>query len=379
MFNVIFYEDELTSTSSPAETNECYLSSLRNGKNLFYHNSAIGDFTAPLTSLVNGERMFYYCSNLSSFSSDLSSLTNGSYMFYNCDNLSTFSSDLSSLTNGYHMFYDCNSLRNSGTFDSDLSSLEDGRYMFYKCHFSKIDSDLSSLTNGSYMFYNCDNLSSFTSDLSSLTNGNNMFNGCIKLTTFTSDLSSLSIGQGMFNGCTKLTSFTSDLSSLTNGGSMFYKCKLDAPSVMYIIATLPQNTSNNSITIGIGVSSSKVNGKNTATQLLEFANEVGYETWAKLKQAFVDKKWSVTWQYGGTTSSITLSEDEQFRGIPVYAKLIEEDNKELAEYCTEDVTKYYNIEWGHDVTHPEEFEYFGSLLEACGYYGVIPKKYLEEI
>ena len=192
----------------------------------------------------------------------------------------------------------------------------------------------------------------------------------------------------MFNGCTKLTSFTSDLSSLTNGGSMFYKCKLDAPSVMYIIATLPQNTSNNSITIGINVSSSIVNGKNTATQLLEFANEVGYETWAKLKQAFIDKKWSVTWQYGGTTSSITLSEDEQFRGVPVYARLIEvlpqgeeytEEEKEMAEYCTEDGTKYYNIEWGHDVTHPEEFEYFGSLLEACGYYGVIPKIYLEEV
>ena len=239
------------------------------------------------------------------------------------------------------------------------------------------DADLSSLIYGIRMFEECNQLTSFNADLSSLTDGFSMFDGCSALTSFSSDLSKLTYGDYMFTRCSALTSFSSDLSSLMSGYGMFGGCKLTPASIWQILTTLPQNTSNKSITIGIGVSSSTVNGKNTATQLLEFANEVGYETWAKLKQAFIDKKWSVTWQYGGTTSSITLSEDEQFRGIPVYARLIEEENPEMAEYCTEDGTKYYNILWGHDVTHPEDFEYFGSLLEACGYYGVIPKKYYE--
>ena len=53
----------------------------------------------------------------------------------------------------------------------------------------------------------------------------------------------------------------------------------------------------------------------------------GYDTdddsWAELKQEFVDKGWTVTFQYGGTITNIALSEDEQFRGVPVYARLIE--------------------------------------------------------
>jgi hypothetical protein len=56
---------------------------------------------------------------------------------------------------------------------------------------------------------------------------------------------------------------------------------------------------------------------------LEFANKVGYNSWEDLKQSFVDKGWTVTFQYGGTRTDITLSEDEQFRGIPIYAKAIE--------------------------------------------------------
>ena len=273
----------------------------------------------------------------------------------------------------------------NGVWTQSLADLYDGS-VDYGCQYGlfgncpsliSFNGDLSSLTYGARMFEECNQLTSFNSDLISLEDGYKMFYECSALTTFSSDLSKLTYGSYMFYRCSNLTSFSSDLSSLTNGDSMFSGCKLSPASVGQILTTLPQNTSNKSISIGINVSSSTVNGKNTATQLLEFANEVGYETWAKLKQSFVDKRWSVTWQFGGTTSSITLSEDEQFRGIPVYARLIEEENSERAEYCTEDGTKYYNIEWGHDVTHPEEFEYFGSLLEVCGYYGVIPKKYYE--
>jgi hypothetical protein len=238
----------------------------------------------------------------------------------------------------------------------------------------------------------------------------------------------------MFSGCTNLKSFSSDLSSLTYGGSMFHKCKIDAESVMYIAdtikditaekqlyidGTIPYVTLSNDVysatkgfmsdgkyvythdnyyhnsnrfkpytttivasyvgklTLGINVT----NDSSTIQQQLEdFAKEATFDSWAALKKHFTDKGWTVTFQYGGTDTTITLSEDEQFRGVPVYARLIEvsEENKDTAEYCTEDGTKFYNIDWGHDVTDYDAYQYFGSLLEACGYYGVIPVKYLEE-
>ena len=112
---------------------------------------------------------------LTEFSSDLSSLTDGRSMFYNCSKLTTFTSDLSSLTDGYAMFADCSNLT---TFTSDLSSLTDGRWMFFECpNLTTFTSDLSSLTNGEDMFDGC-KLDTFTSDLSSLTNGEDMFAYC---------------------------------------------------------------------------------------------------------------------------------------------------------------------------------------------------------
>ena len=119
-----------------------------------------------------------------------------------------------------------------------------------------------------------------------------------------------------------------------------------------------------------------------------------------MKQAFVDKGWTVTWQYGGSDTSITydLRGGERIIPCPVYTKLIEilpegieldeegnevgekfytKEQKARAEYCSEDGTKFYDIEWGHDVTHPEEFQQFDSLETACVSYGVMPKEYLE--
>ena len=249
----------------------------------------------------------------------------------------------------------------------------EGENKIFSSDITVFESDLSNLTNGLLMFYKT-NLASFVSDLSNLTNGRLMFS-TPTLSSFTSDLSSLTDGSYMFTTAS-LTSFASDLSSLTDGNNMFRQCKLDAPSVKNIITTIKDNGTSKSITIGINVTN---DSSTIQSQLLAFANEVGYDTWADLKTAFTNKHWNVTWQYGGTNSSITLSEDEQFRSVPIYAQLIEEENPERAEYCTEDGTKYYNINWGHDVNNYDEFQYFGSLLEACGYYGVIPKKYLETV
>ena len=367
---------------------------------------------------------------LVSFIGDLSSLVDGSYMFNNTL-LESFYGDssgspvnLSSLTNGFYMFCDCTKLT---SFNSDLRSLTNGDTMFKGCeNLTSFNSDLRSLTNGDTMF-DSTSLTSFSSDLSNLVNGDGMFISAA-LTSFNSDLSSLTNGDTMFRG-TPLTSFSGDLSSLTDGSSMFYNCKLTPQSVMYIVesirniteektkytngeipwvtqdiethkyselfgfmenghyvytynnpnpyTTIIPSTDVGKLTLGIDVTN---DSETIEQQLQTFAEGCLCDSWAELKQEFVDKGWTVTFQYGGTNTDITLSEDEKFRGVPVYARLIEvsDEDKDKAEYCTEDGTKFYNIDWGHDVTDYDSYQYFGSLLEACGYFGVIPKKYLEE-
>ena len=314
------------------------------------------------------------------------------------------------------------------SFSGDLSSLTNGTNMFSYTSLESFSGDLSSLTNGTEMFSTCASLASFSGDLSSLTNGTEMFQQTFSLTSFSCDLSSLVNGTSMF-GVTGLTSFSGDLSSLVNGTSMFGYTSLTPQSVMYIVESIrniteekakyssgeipwvtydsetqkysapfgfmedgsyvytyknpnPYTTTISSsnvgtLTLGIDVT----NDSETIDQQLQtFAEGCLCDSWAELKQEFIDKGWTVTFQYGGTTTNITLSEDEQFRGVPVYARLIEvsDEDKDKAEYYTEDGTKFYNIDWGHDVTDYDSYQYFGSLLEACGYFGVIPKKYLEE-
>ena len=355
--------------------------------------------------LVKGDCMFMNCSNFRYFNSDLSSLTSAREMFRACSvfnfknfisntsslidaycmlsqnyKLQTFNSDLSSLVNGECMFGTLSAAPQSlTTFEcNNLNSLQNGKGMFGGCLLlSSFEYDLPSLVDGSCMFLNTP-IEKFSSNLSSLVDGSEMFKNS-KIVTFTSDLPSLTHGWGMFKKCTSLTTFVSDLSSLTSGydggSEMFYMAKLNPRSVFYIAESLPTHSSESFIDIGIDVTN---DSSTIQQQLQDFAQQASYDSWNDLKQAFINKNWSVTFQYGGTNSNITLSEDEQFRGVPVYAKLSEEVSEELGEYCTEDGQHFYNITWGHDVTHPQDFIYFGSLLEACGYFGVIPKIYLEE-
>lgn len=304
--------------------------------------------------IKDGTYMFDSCRDLILFSADLSSLTNGTYMFYRCDSLDfvTFTSDLPSLTNGERMFYLCSHLN---SFSADLSSLLSGKNMFHGCSYLySFYSDLPSLTNGDSMFSGCNQIHLFYSDLSSLVHGYRMFSSS-GITTFSSDLPNLINGNEMFSGCIHLTSFRGDLSNLTNGFDMFYRCNLDAKSVMHIVdtikdipaelqlymnGTLPcasQNSTTKKYTVSKGyknnrdyiytynnpqpytstISSSKVgtltlginvtdNAETIQQQLEDFAKEATFDSWADLKQAFVDKGWTVTFQYGGTTTKITL-------------------------------------------------------------------------
>ena len=402
-------------------------SSLTNGYRMFCFCSNLENFIFDLSSLTYGAEMFTGCSNLTKFTSDLSSLKIGSWMFRGCSNLTKFTSILSSLINGENMFYDCS---NFTTFTSDLSSLTKGYYMFYGCkNLTSFTPDLSSLSDGKYMFQKCTNLTTFTSDLSSLITCWDMFNGCTNLTTFASDLNSLTDGWGMFNNCTNLTTFTGDLGSLIDGGKMFYKTKLTPQSVMFIVISIndivtekklytdgviPYVTKDDEtnrysapkgfmsdgaylytydatntnllkesevgrITIGINVSN---NADTIQQQLKDFANEATFDSWEDLKQAFVNKGWTVTWQYGGTTDTIPdefpntygLRGGERIIPCPIFAKLVEVEDKESAEYCTEDASTFYNIDWGHDVTNPQDFQQFDSLEDAMRTFNVFPKE-----
>jgi hypothetical protein len=386
-----------------------------------FFRTSLESFSSDLSNLVNGEMMFAN-TPLKSFSGDLSSLNNGHGMF-RTTSLTSFNGDLSSLTNGGFMFDDTPLT----SFSSDLSSLISGHSMFNGTNLTSFSSDLSSLSCGELMFNNVYSLTSFNSNLNSLVDGYFMFNKP-KLTSFISDLSSLVNGSFMFN-YKHFKTFIGDLSSLVNGSRMFDMTSLSPQSVMCIVESIrnikdekarytnaeipwvtynpntqkysapfgfmengnyvytyndpePYTTHIPAISVGqLGLGIDVTNDSSIDQQLQTFAESCYCNSWEELKQEFVNKGWTVTFQYGGSNTSITLSEDEQFRGTPVYARLVEvsEENKDRAEYCTEDGTKYYNIDWGHDVTDYDKYQYFGSLLEACGYYGVIPKKYLEEV
>jgi hypothetical protein len=388
------------------------LSSLEDGSFMFFSCSSLNSIktsddstTLNLCSLKNAKRMFS-TTGIASFNANLPSLVDGSYMFASCTGLTSFIGDLPHMTNGSNMF---NRATSFATFSADsigtpvnLSSLTDGNSMFYSTKITKFDSELPSLIQGYRMFYNVSGLDSYTGNLNSLING-----------------------EGMFYGNKALTNFTSMLCSLTSGYQMFQSAKLSPDSVLYIVESLKNindekalytsgaipyvvyNSSEKSasapsgftsdnkyvfttngvsttisannvgrLTLGINVSSAAVDGKDTATQLAEFAAEIGYKSWADLKQEFIDKGWNVTFQYGGSSTSITLPEMEGIGKAPIYAKLIFVEDPEAAEYCTEDGTAFYDIDWGHDVTNPTEYQYFGSLLEACGHFGVVPKEYV---
>ena len=336
-------------------------------------------------------------------------LVDGYMKYYNISGINEIKEDTSKLINGYGMFYNCYDFKNPPT---NLDNLKYGYNMFSVTNIEDFSTNMNNLLVGDYMFSNCSNLKSFKSEIKKMINGNGMFLRNSNLTSFHSDTISLLDGGSMFRECKNLKDVVINLSSLLSGSSMFYMCKLSPTSVMHIAESirdlktelaLYENhtkdyvsyygkesgfTSSTSYlyytreykytTSGVGYITIGIDCKNNIDDLNRFAQEAYYESWQDLKNVFTNKGWKATFQIGGTSTNITLSEDEQFRSTPVYARLIEEEDKERASYCTEDGEKYYNIDWGHDVTNYDDYQYFGSLLEACGYFGVIPKEYLEE-
>ena len=287
---------------------------------IFYDDSKIPQKTneAYLSSLVNGTKMFYFCENISSFDINLKSLENGEGMFSDCDNI------------------------------------------------IEIKNDMPSLKNGIYMFDGCDSLYTIKSDLKSLINGEGMFMDCTNLNTFTGELNSLSNGNYMFCGCGNLTSFNSNLQSLEDGYCMFDGCRLDGASVSNIIHFLPHISSNESITIGVGI---------TSDLKEHFAKDCLCDSWQELENEFSDKNWRVYWQFNDG-SSYSLREPQ----IPIYAKLEEvidvENNRKQNphyKYTSQDGSKFYNIYWFHETNgSKDEYTLFDSLAHAIESFGLIP-------
>ena len=309
---------------------------------------------------ANDEHLMFFETN---------ALTNGNQMFLR-SSLTSFNSDLSSLVDGSYMFG-----RSSLTsFSGDLNNLNNGENMFQGTSLTSFTSDLSGLTNGYYMFYNT-SLTSFSGDLSSLSNGGHMFNDCTSLTSFSGDLSGLTTGENMFNNCTSLTSFSGDLSSLAEGDSMFSGSKLDASSLANIIHFINTHIIGDVITIGLGID-------NTDEARQSLAEAIWCKDWDEVNQEFADKNWTVQWQFNGApTSAATL--DMNTIPSPIFVKIKEvvvDENGKLPHYSyvTEDGSKFFNLYWYHSSNgNNEGYDHFGSLLEACGAYGIIPKEYLE--
>ena len=287
---------------------------------LSFHNILV-NFKGDLLNLIDGRSLFTYNSNLTNFIGVLPSLVNGSQMFYKCK-------------------------LNPQSVANILFSLRDINEL--KAEKEVLDSKYSTLVSN---MVNAGNTQEAAEEQASAT--------IYPEIGWSKDGNYSYIANGLW----------STGSAENNYQPIYFKNKISYESV-------------GKLDIGINVSSKAVDGKDTATQLLQFSNEVGFDTWADLKQAFVDKGWTVTFQYGGTYTNIPSTYDmrggEREIPLPVYTKLIEVQNKELAEYCNEDGSKFYNINWGHDVTHPEEFQQFDSLEDAAVSYGVFRKEFLEE-
>ena len=284
---------------------------------------------------------------------NLATLRDGSYLFYENQNITNWAADMSNLENGWWMFYGCRSLK---SFNSNINKLTKGTRMFQgTAGLTVFNSELSSLVQGDIMF-SSSNLSKWNIVLPNLKNAGMMFMADIPLTEFCADLPKVQNADSMFGMCKSLTKFRGVLPSLSNGNGMFNSCKLDARSVLCIISTVPTWTSgSHPLTIGCGCS-------NDDESKDAYAQEIGYESFTALNDAFIAKGWTVTWQFNGPAAVNYSLRNPRPEPKKVFAKISEID-EDVATYT--DGEKFYNLDWGHVVNDDsyEEFESFEAALE----------------
>ena len=178
----------------------------------------------------------------------------------------------------------------------------------------------------------------------------------VRFKKFSSDLPNLTSAKSMFAYNINLNQFRGALPKLLDGTTMFIGCRLDACSVFYIISSVPTWTSGEHLlTIGCGCS-------NDDESKDAYAQEIGYESFTTLNDAFIAKGWTVTWQFNGPVAANYSLRNPRPEPSKVFAKISEID-EEVAIYT--DGEKFYNLDWGHVVNDDsyEEFESFEAALE----------------
>lgn len=281
---------------------------------------------------------------------NLATLRDGSNLFAANTNVTNWTADMPNLVNAQGMFH----ASSITSFNGNLKNVKGARDMFCLTKLSNFSADLSLLSEGITMFLGC-SLKSWNTKLPNLSSAIHMFQ-YNPLSIFDEDLPKLSSAGALFYGCGKLTKFRGTLPSLSSGDSMFYGCKLDARSVLCIISSVPTWASgSHPLTIGCGCSADE-ESKNA------YAQEIGYESFTALNDAFIAKGWTVTWQFNGPAAANYSLRNPRPEPKKVFAKINEID-EDVASYT--DGEKFYNLDWGHVVNDDsyEEFESFEAALE----------------
>lgn len=314
MFNVIFYNQS-------GNKIDFDVSSIQKGNGCLAGYALELPTESSFCSIVDGTELFAY-STFSSFNFELPNLKKGDWGFSYNKNLKSFSINLPNLTSTYQMFRNDTSLT---SFIAKMPNLKDARNMFHECNL---------------------------------------------LTEFISETSKLENASSMFVYCSKLNNFQSDLSSLSSGARMFDGCILSPESIMIISDTIKKwESGTHPIALGLDCLNSEED-KN------RFANDAGFDNWDDLHDSFISKGWTVTYQFNKIANAATL--EEMVNVSPIIWAKIEPAMMDEAGYISEDGQSFYNIDWGHEVSDTNGYTQFGSLLEACGYWGIIPKEYYED-
>ena len=284
-----------------------------------------------LATLRDGRRLFHNNTNITNWTVDMPNLENGLGMFQNNTNLTSFTGNLDSLENGYYMFYYSSQLT---SFVSSLPSLKNGTSMFIICNLSK----------------------DWSIEMPNLETAPWMFQANMNFKRFLVDLPNLVKGESMFTGAQQLIHFRGILPKLSDGKRMFGSCRLDSRSVLCIISSVPTWTSGEHL-LTIGCACSDDDESKDA-----YAQEIGYESFTALNDAFIAKGWTVTWQFNGPAAANYSLRNPRPEPKKVFAKISEID-EDVAIYT--DGEKFYNLDWGHVVNDDsyEEFESFEGALE----------------
>lgn len=293
------------------------------------------DDTKSLVSLDKlevGSAMFANCSNIKSFDYELPSLREGATMFSG-SGIKIWNKNLPSLISSTAKIHLLETLFSCVEMEKPDASYEE------KIEMTEIlANDLYDILEMEYLF----------------TKFSGMFAGCESLESFSGDCKSLIDGRGMFAACASLRNFTGYLPSLRYGNNMFDECNLSAESVLHILLSLPYNNSvwnindfKNEELIPLitdcieGVISIGIN--TTEETKDDFAQEIGFDTFEELTNAFVEKNWTVRWIFTGDVGS-TYSLRGPKKSNPVYVSISEiKKDVDFKDKSHEKISKYLNL------------------------------------